>query len=119
VLACSSENVALSGIETVLATDTITASGHRATQLVFNLRGVTATGLSSGTHFRVTGVTVTGSSFATGTLATASTSRFVQTWLLLPIGGGPPLSFHEVLTLIYDANGSLASIASQGPSDCN
>jgi hypothetical protein len=119
VLTCPAENVVLTGVETVLAIDTGTASGHRTTQFVFNLRGVRATGQTSGTTYSVNGVSVVGSTFAIGGANSASTSTFVQTWLLVPSGGGKPLSFHEVLTVIYNASGALVAVVSQGPADCN
>lgn len=118
-LTCPNENIVLAGRETVLAINTSAPSGIHTIHLVFNLRGVTATGVTSGTAYSVTGVSVSGSTFSIGPLATASTSTFVQTWLLVSRTGGEPLSFHEVLTVIYDANGSLAASVARGPSDCD
>lgn len=119
VLTCPREPVVLSGTETVLATDTLASAGHRTIRFVFNLSGVTAVGQSSGSTFRVAGVTVSGSTFELGPVASASTSTFVRTWMLVPTSGGTPLSFHEVLTVIFSADGSLAAIASHGSPDCN
>jgi hypothetical protein len=119
VLACPNENVVFSGVATITETDVTTPSGERIGTFLFQLSDVTAVGQTSGRKFRVVGVTATGFSFPIGTLHDADTSRFVQTWLLVPIDGGAPLSFHEILILVFDANGDLAALVSQGPSDCN
>src|SRR5512133_240284 len=118
VLTCPSENVIFSGVGTFSETDTLTPSGHRAAELLSNLNGVTAVGQTSGTRYRVVGVTSTGFSFSAGAGSpnTADVSRFAQTWLLVPLGGGTPLSFHEVLTVVFDAQGNLVSFVHEGPS---
>ena len=119
VLTCPNENVVFSGVESVVAFDALSPSGQHTLRTIFELRGVTATGQQSGTRYRVTGVTVTGSTFAIGSLATASTSHFVQTWRLVPVTGGQPLSFQEVLTVVYDASGSLVAVVSSTPGACD
>lgn len=120
VLSCPSETVRFSGAATLLQTQsTTTPSGEQIATYVFNLTGVSAFGQTSNTQYRVVGATAGGFSFSIGTGSAADTSRFVQTWLLLPASGGKPLSFHEVLTVIYNANGELASFVSQGPADCD
>lgn len=122
VLTCPAENVVFSGAGSYQETSTLKqlTTGYQTTgTFLFNLRGVTATGETTGTQYRVEGVTSTGFSFSFAGLGTASVSRFVQTWLLLPSGGGAPLSFHEVLSVIYDANGQLVALVAQGPADCN
>jgi hypothetical protein len=119
VLTCPTENVVFSGTATLVETATTAPSGETIAHLLFNLRGLSAVGQSSGTRYRVVGVTSTGFSFSIGTPQTADTSRFTQTWLLIPLKGGTPLSFHEVLTVIHDANGNLVALVSQPPADCN
>jgi hypothetical protein len=122
VLTCPNENVVFSGSITVLETSTLVQlpTGFQSSgSFLFNFDGVTATGQTSGTVYRVVGVTATGFSFSFGGFASASVSRFVQTWLLIPSGGGEPLSFHEVLNVVYDANGALVAVVFQGPADCN
>lgn len=122
VLSCPLENVVFSGAASYVESSTfkVLSTGDKTTgTFVLNLRGVTATGETSGTEYRVVGVTSTGFSFSFGGLATADVSRFVQTWLLLPSGGGRPLSFHQVLIATFNANGQLAALVSQGPADCN
>jgi hypothetical protein len=122
VLTCPLENVVFSGTGSYLESSTLeqlSTGYHTTATFLFNLRGVTATGATTGTKYRVVGVTSTGYSFSFGGLASASVSRFVQTWLLLPSGGGAPLSFHEVLSVIYNAQGQLVALVAQGPTDCN
>lgn len=122
VLSCPLENVVFSGAASFVESSTfevLPTGDHTTATFVLNLRGVTATGETSGTEYRVVGVTSTGFSFSFGGIATADVSRFVQTWLLLPSGGGQPLSFHQVLSATFNANGQLAALVAQGPTDCN
>ena len=119
VFTCPAEDVILNGTAVVVETATTTRSGRSVAHLLVNLRGLTAVGASSGTRYRVVGVSSAGFGFTVGTAETASTSRFTQTWQLLPLDGGPPLSFHEVLTVVHNANGDLVALVSQPPADCN
>lgn len=122
VLTCPVEQVVFSGTASYVESSTLKelSTGDQTTgTFLFNLRGVTATGETSGMEYRVVGVTSTGFSFSFAGLATADVSRFVQTWLLLPSGGGAPLSFHEVLNATFDASGRLVALVTQGPTDCN
>lgn len=122
VLACPLENVVFSGSASYVESSTFKElpTGDQTTgTFLFNLGGVTATGETTGTDYRVVGVTSTGFSFSFAGLATADVSRFVQTWLLLPSGGGKPLSFHQVLTAIFNASGQLVAFVVQGPTDCD
>lgn len=122
VLTCPLENVVFNGTGSYSESSTFKQlpTGDRTTEtFVLDLRGVTAIGETTGTQYRVVGVTSTGFSFSFAGLATADVSRFVQTWLLLPSGGGPPLSFHQVLSATFNANGQLAAFVAQGPTDCN
>jgi hypothetical protein len=122
VLTCPLEKVVFSGAGSYLESSTLqelSTGFHTTATFLFNLRDVTATGEATGTEYRVVGVTSSGYSFSFGGLATGSVSRFVQTWLLLPSGGGTPLSFHEVLSLTYSAQGQLVALVAQGPTDCN
>lgn len=122
VLSCPLENVVFNGTASYVESSTFKAlsTGDQTTAtFLLNLQGVTATGEATGTQYRVVGVTSTGFSFSFAGLASADVSRFVQTWLLLPSGGGPPLSFHQVLSATFNANGQLAALVAQGPTDCN
>lgn len=122
VLTCPLENVVFSGTGSFVESSTFKelSTGDQTTAtFLFNLRGVTATGQTSGTEYRIVGVTSTGFSFSFAGLASADVSRFVQTWLLLPAGGGTPLSFHEVLNVIFNANGQLVAFVAQGPTACD
>jgi hypothetical protein len=122
VLTCPLERVIFSGTASYLESSTLKelSTGDQTTgTFLLNLHGVTATGETTGTKYRVAGVTSTGFSFSFAGLATADVSRFVQTWLLLPSGGGAPLSFHQVLSATFDASGRLAAFVVQGPTDCD
>ena len=59
VLTCSSEDVVFTGTGTESGIFVLTSSTVRAIHVVFNLSGVTAVGLTTGTNYRVTGVTTT------------------------------------------------------------
>jgi hypothetical protein len=119
VLACPAENVIFSGSATLTETATSTPTGKSVAHLLVNLQGLTAVGDSSGAKYRVVGVTSTGFGFSIGTPQTADTSRFTQTWLLVPLDGGAPLSFREVLTIVHNANGDLVALVSHPPADCS
>jgi hypothetical protein len=122
VLTCPLEHIVFSGRASFVESSTFKelSTGDQTTAtFLFNLRGVTATGETTGTEYRVVGVTSTGFSFSFAGLATASVSRFVQTWLLLPSGAGAPLSFHEVLSATFNASGQLVAFVVQGPTDCD
>lgn len=105
-LTCPKENVFFEGVSTYFIKSVRTPSGVNAATFLFNLNGVTAVGATSGTVYRVVGVTATGFSDLTLEQQRATTYRFVQTWLLVPVGGGEPLTFHEVDQVIWDANGT-------------
>jgi hypothetical protein len=102
VLTCPSENVVLSGEGTVTETSILRVPGRTTLQLLFNLNGIHATGMSSGTIYRVTGVTATTSSFPVASEAGADTYTFAQTWKLVPqSGNGRVLSFQEVDVVVF------------------
>jgi hypothetical protein len=65
----------------------LAGSGSHDLQLLFNLNGIRATGMSSGTIYRVTGVTATTRSFPIASEAGADTYTFAQTWKLVPQSG--------------------------------
>jgi hypothetical protein len=115
VLTCPSEEVRFDGTASVVSHSTLNPSGGFTARLVFDLRGVTAVEVSTGTPYRVVGVTSTGFSFDRG----ASTSTFVQTWTLVPLGGGDTLSFQEVLVVVFDSSGELVALISNGPRECD
>jgi hypothetical protein len=117
VLTCSSEDVVFSGTGTESGIFVLTPSSVRAIHLTFNLSGVTAVGLTTGTHYRVNGVTTTTSTFAAPE-PRADANSWIQTWLLVPEGGGRPLSFHEVMITVFDASGNLVSLVWRQPRDC-
>ena len=117
VLTCSTEDVVFSGTGTESGVFVLTPSTVRAIHLTFNLSGVTAVGLTTGTNYRVTGVTTTTSTFA-APKPRADANSWIQTWLLVPEGGGRPLTFHEVMITVFDANGDLVSSVWQEPRDC-
>jgi hypothetical protein len=122
VLTCPLESVVFSGSASYVESSTfkeLTPGDQTTATFLFNLQGVTASGETTGTRYRVVGVTSTGFSFSFAGLATADVDRFVQTWLLLPSGGGPPLSFHQVLNLTFNAMGQLVAFVAQGPTDCD
>lgn len=122
VLTCPLESVLFSGSGSYVESSTFKEqpNGDRTTaHFLFNLRGVTATGVTSGTQYRVAGVTSTGFSFSFAGAPGADVNHFVQTWHLLPSGGGPPLSFHQVLNLTFNANGQLVAFVAQGPAECD
>jgi hypothetical protein len=107
-LTCPEEHVIFDGVGTELIAAVTTPTGVRASAFVFNLTGITAVGKTSGTVYRVVGVTATGGTDSVG-VSRATTYRFVQTWLLVPVGRGETLSFHEVDQVTWDANGNLVS----------
>jgi hypothetical protein len=123
VLTCPSENVVFQGSYTFFSKATLTQVGsggfHSQGVLVSSLRGVTAVGQTSGTQYRVVGVSASNFSFSFGTSGSASINKFVQTWQLVPVGGGPTLSFHEVFVHVFDANTKEAVFVRQGPADCD
>ena len=105
VLSCPDENVVFTGTASFLSTARATPGGQSGGQFLFNLNGVTAVGQTSGTRYTVVGVTSTG--------ITTRSFMSVQTWLLLPVGGGKPLSFLHLLTHIVNANGESVAFISQ------
>jgi hypothetical protein len=124
VLTCPSENVVFSGLSTWSSTGFVHEIGNGTGfsshgTLIFNLNGVTAVGQTSGTQYRVTGVTATGFSFTFGAADTADVDRFVQTWMLVPVSGGKPLSFHEIFIVIFGPADQPILFFHQGPRDCN
>jgi hypothetical protein len=120
VLTCPDELVILNGESTFLAHFTINATGGASTEFRFLLDDVTGVGAESGTIYAVHGVTTTGSTGPGFFLdpVTATVSRFVQTWLLLPEGGGKPLSFQETLVAVFNPDFELVAFHFTEP-ECN
>jgi hypothetical protein len=102
--ACPDELVFLSGEATVLVHNTRTATGKEISSFTFRLDDVTAVGAESGTVYTVQGVQASGfiGPFFFLDPATAALSRFVETWVLLPEGGGKPLSFQQTFVLVLN-----------------
>ena len=118
VIPCSTENIVFSGTATVTSVSVVTPQFVRVDTITFNLAGVTAVGETTGTAYRVTGVTTSSFSDAIFGKTKATTDTFVQTWQLVPLDGGRPLSFQEVLHLTFDPDDNLVILASKEPRDC-
>jgi hypothetical protein len=110
-LTCPDEVVILSGEATVLFHGTINATGGQSAHFRFLLDDVTAVGAESGTVYAVQGVTTTGFTMPGLFLdpVTADVTRFVQTWLLVPEGGGKPLSFQETTIAVFNPDFELVA----------
>jgi hypothetical protein len=125
----------LSGIVLYCSTDTVTLSGtFLYTQngfvdqlpdgswlshgtLSFHLEGVTGTG-TSGTSYRVVGASQIGYGFAFGSSSLGrDVEHSTETWQLVPIGGGKPLTFHENFVFVVTPSDS-TMLVDHGPSDC-
>jgi hypothetical protein len=123
VLTCPTENVVFSGTYTYTEIGFVNQIGDAAWSshgtFISSFNGVTAVGQTSGTEYRVVGVTASGYNFTFGTADTADTSRWVQTWMLVPVGGGMPLSFHEMFVVIFGPDDGSILFLHQGPRDCN
>jgi hypothetical protein len=111
VLTCPDELVILNGESTFLAHFTVNATGGLSSEFRFLLDDVTGVGAESGTIYAVHGVTTTRSTGPGFFLdpVTADVFRFVQTWLLLPEGGGKPLSFQETLVAVFNPDFELVA----------
>lgn len=119
VLTCPTEQVVFSGTATTVSTSVITPSLRRSDTFVTNLSGLTAVGQTTGTVYRVTGVTHASFSDAIGGETKATTSTFVQTWLLVPTGGGTTLSFQEILTATFDPEDELVKLIFHQAGECD
>jgi hypothetical protein len=120
VLTCPEENVIFNGTIASVITGVTTPTGVFLSAFVWNLGGLTAVGEATGTVYRVVGAeTYSFTSFSEPLGQPRSTANtFVQTWLLLPVGGGQPLRFQEVMHVTWDQDGNLVSSVFI-PSDCD
>jgi hypothetical protein len=119
VLTCPTENVIFNGTATSVETVVVTPTQVRLFAFTTNLNGLTAVGVTSGTLYRVTGVTTGAATDAILPQTRSTTSTSIQTWLLIPEGGGKPLSFKETLKVTWDANGNLVNLFLLQPGGCN
>jgi len=118
VLTCPDENVIFNGTITTLITGVTTPTGVVLAAFVWNLSGLTAVGETTGTVYRVEGVTAYSyTSFDPLGQPRSTANTVVETWLLVPVGGGETLSFQEVLHVTWDASGNLVSFTSTA-SEC-
>jgi hypothetical protein len=120
VLTCPDELVILNGEATVVAHVTVNATGGSTSMFRFLLDDVTGVGAESGTVYAVQGVTTTGSTSPGFFLdpARADVNRFAQTWVLLPEGGGKPLSFQETTVAVFNPDFELVAFHFTEP-ECN
>jgi len=121
-LSCGGQTIVFSGAYTMTARDDTrqVANGWRSNGvLTANFSAVTATNQSTGAVYNVVGVTSTTYSFAFGGLDTADVHTFVQTWKLIPVGGGTPLTFQEVLVHVFDSSGNEVVFRDLGPQGCD
>jgi hypothetical protein len=116
---CPSEQIALSGEETVIQSGTVNPTGGSSAHFTFVLAG-TGVGTESGTVYRLQGVSASGFYFRDERdfARTADFFMFVQTWVLVPKDGGEPLSFQETLIAVFNAQGELVSFQFVGHADC-
>jgi hypothetical protein len=119
VATCPSEQIALSGEETIIQSGTVNPTGGSSAHFTFILSGM-GVGTESGTVYRLQGVSATGFYFRDlrEFPRTADLFMFVQTWVLVPEGGGQPLSFQETLVAVFNAQGELVSFQFVGDADC-
>jgi hypothetical protein len=120
VATCFDEPVAISGEFTIIAENGfLNPTGGSFGHFTF-LESGTGVGLETGTTYTLHGVTSTGFYFRDpGEFhRTASTSTFVQTWVLVPENGGKPLSFQETTVVTFNAEGELVSFKFLGDPDC-
>jgi hypothetical protein len=120
VLTCPDETVIFNGTIATLGTGVTTPTGVFLSAFVWNLSGLTGVGETTGTVYRVVGAeTYSFTSFSEPLGQPRSTANtFVQTWLLVPVGGGQTLRFQEVMHVTWDLNGDIVSSVFI-PSDCD
>jgi hypothetical protein len=116
---CTVGPVVFAGTGTFRSITTSVASGATTAALVVDLRGVTANASATGVTYAVRGVTATGFLVPAPGSGSASVTRFVQTWTLVPLSGGRTISFHEVLNVVVAAGGRISVVVANGPADCD
>jgi hypothetical protein len=116
---CPDEQIDVSGEWTLVSTSTFNPTGGSSGHFTFVLSG-TGVGTESGTVYSLQGVSNTSGYFRDeGKFSrTADFFMFVQTGILVPEGGGKPLSFQEALVAVFNAQGELVSFQFVGDADC-
>lgn len=119
VAVCPSENVAISA-DVVSRTSSTTNPTGGFTAHITDIVSGTGTGLVTGTTYTLRGVTETSIYFRDPRTfsQTADVFESAQTWVLVPTGGGKPLSFQETLLGVINANGERVVISGSEP-ECN
>jgi hypothetical protein len=116
---CPNEQIAVSGEYTLVSTSTTNPTGGSSARGTFILSG-TGVGTESGTVYTLRGVSGSGFYFRDEREfpRTADFFMLVQTGVLVPEGGGEPLSFQETLVAVFNAQGELVSFQFVGDADC-
>jgi hypothetical protein len=121
VLVCSTDTVTLSGTDRFTENGFVKQLGDGTFlshgSLSFDLSGVEGSGASGGSY-QVVGATHDGFAFTFGSLSPGiDVEHTTETWQLVPIGGGRPLSFRENFVFVVTPSGSTI-LVDHGPSDC-
>jgi hypothetical protein len=116
---CPSEQIAVTGEYTLVSTSSTNPTGGSSAHFTFVLSGG-GVGTERGTAYTLQGVSASGFYFRDERdfSRTADFFMFVQTGVLVPEGGGEPLSFQETLVAVFNAQGDLVSFQFVGGAQC-
>ena len=122
VLDCTTDTVTLSGsyryTETGFVNQLADGTWFSHGNLSFALRGVVGIG-TSGTSYQVVGATHLDYGFFFGPASPGTdVDDSTQTWTLVPVNGGTPLSFRENFVFVVTPTGS-TTLVDHGASDCS
>jgi hypothetical protein len=107
------EDIELTGTLNFVLVDVTSAAGTTAFHFAANPQGATGLGLTSGTVYRGTGITL-----ATVTIVPGVTDTFVDNFRIIGPGLTANLLIHEVFHATVNANGVLTVIFDRATAEC-
>jgi hypothetical protein len=107
------EDIELTGTLNFVVVDQTSAAGTEAIHFAANPQGATGLGLTTGTVYRATGITL-----ETVTLTTGVSDTFVNNFRIIGPGLTANLLIHEVFHATVNANGVLTVIFDRATAEC-